>query len=175
MAPSPTESAFHNRQLRQWRLQVSPAVSAAAGTWQFRQQQAPGSSSGVGCGSPISLVNLVSPVSPVRTGSPGSPGSTGSTVSPVSPVGYSPAPDSLIPFSGSPQSQPAGKAKEFGRFAIFRPIARIMKFTCARHHHSTCVKHRYMAQVRPSPSHLRLPSRPYASCCTSGAQVNFTK
>ena len=146
MAPSPTESAFHNRQLRQWRLQVSPAVSAEAGS--------PGSSSGVGCGSPISLV---------------------SSVSPVSPVGYSPAPDSLIPFSGSPQSQPAGKAKEFGRFAIFRPIARIMKFTCARHHHSTCVKHRYMAQVRPSPSHLRLPSRPYASCCTSGAQVNFTK
>ena len=32
MAPSPTESAFHNRQLRQWRLQVSPAVSAAAGS-----------------------------------------------------------------------------------------------------------------------------------------------
>ena len=141
MAPSPTESAFHNRKLRQWRLQVIPAVSAEAGS--------PGSS--------ISLVSSVSPVSP------------------VSPVGYSPAPDSLIPFSGSPQSQPAGKAKEFGRFAIFRPIARIMKFTCARHHHSTCVKHRYMAQVRPSPSHLRRPSRPYASCCTSGAQVNFTK
>ena len=137
MAPSPTESAFHNRKLRQWRLQVIPAVSAEAGS--------PGSSGGVGCGNPISL------------------------------VGYSPAPDSLIPFPGSPQSQPAGKAKEFGRFAIFRPIARIMKFTCARHHHSTCVKHRYMAQVRPSPSHLRLPSRPYASCCTSGAQVNFTK
>ena len=152
MAPSPTESAFHNRKLRQWRLQVIPAVSAEAGS--------PGSSSGVGCGSPISLVSSVSPVSPVGS---------------VSPVGYSPAPDSLIPFSGSPQSQPAGKAKEFGRFAIFRPIARIMKFTCARHHHSTCVKHRYMAQVRPSPSHLRLPSRPYASCCTSGAQVNFTK
>lgn len=152
MAPSPTESAFLNRQLRQWRLQVIPAVSAEAGS--------PGSSSGVGCGSPVSPVGSISLVS---------------SVSPVSPVGYSPAPDSLIPFSGSPQSQPAGKAKEFGRFAIFRPIARIMKFTCARHHHSTCVKHRYMAQVRPSPSHLRLPSRPYASCCTSGAQVNFTK
>ena len=153
MAPSPTESAFHNRKLRQWRLQVIPAVSAEAGS--------PGSS--------ISLVSSVSPVSLVSSVS------SVSLVSPVSPVGYSPAPDSLIPFSGSPQSQPAGKAKEFGRFAIFRPIARIMKFTCARHHHSTCVKHRYMAQVRPSPSHLRRPSRPYASCCTSGAQVNFTK
>ena len=64
MAPSPTESAFHNRQLRQWQQQVSLAASAAAGS--------PGSSSEVGCGSPIS---------------------------PVSHVGYSPVPDSLIPFS----------------------------------------------------------------------------
>ena len=51
----------------------------------------------------------------------------------------------------------------------------LMKFTCAHHRLSNCVKHRYMAQMRPSPLHLRLPSRPYASCCTSGTQVNFTK
>ena len=121
MAPSPTESAFHNRKLRQWRLQVIPAVSAEAGS--------PGSSSGVGCGSPISLVSSVSPVSPVGS---------------VSPVGYSPAPrlpDSIL-------RQPAESASRKGK-----GVRQICNLPPYRPHHEIHLRAPSPFHLRQTPLH----------------------